>query len=152
MDLMKWDVRLWTWFICLGRKQWQIVINLYIYIYILNIIHFFHQLQWPSSSFAVTIESVGALPPDVLFIEAVKVLKLKCRTFLDELNRTWHHVQERRKKFWEGLREEMTLHNSVTNVCIFRRMCKINSFHYPMVHKYFSFNFVNFFCVVFWFI
>jgi len=39
-----------------------------------------------SSLFPVTIESTGALPPDVLFIEAVKVLKLKCRTFLDELN------------------------------------------------------------------
>lgn len=38
--------------------------------------------------FIFTIESVGALPPDVLFVEAVKVLKLKCRTFLDELNRT----------------------------------------------------------------
>ncbi|XP_049812959.1 DNA-directed RNA polymerases I and III subunit RPAC1 [Schistocerca nitens] len=34
-----------------------------------------------------TIESVGALPPDVLFTEAVKVLKQKCRTFLEELNR-----------------------------------------------------------------
>lgn len=36
--------------------------------------------------FLVTIESVGALPPDVLFIEAIKVLKQKCRTFLQELN------------------------------------------------------------------
>ncbi|XP_026273622.1 DNA-directed RNA polymerases I and III subunit RPAC1 [Frankliniella occidentalis] len=33
-----------------------------------------------------TIESVGALPPDVLFIEALKVLKKKCTYFLDELN------------------------------------------------------------------
>lgn len=31
------------------------------------------------------IESVGALKPDVIFIEAVKVLKKKCRKFLDEI-------------------------------------------------------------------
>lgn len=35
--------------------------------------------------FMFTVESVGALPPDTIFIEAVKVLKKKCRTFLDEL-------------------------------------------------------------------
>ncbi|XP_069682724.1 DNA-directed RNA polymerases I and III subunit RPAC1 isoform X1 [Periplaneta americana] len=40
--------------------------------------------------FIFTIESVGALPPDVLFIEAVKVLKTKCRTFLDELDSFKH--------------------------------------------------------------
>nr|CAD7400088.1 unnamed protein product [Timema cristinae] len=38
--------------------------------------------------FIFTIESVGALPPDVLFLEAVKVLKNKCRMFLDELNKS----------------------------------------------------------------
>lgn len=32
-----------------------------------------------------TVESVGALKPDVIFIEAVKVLKKKCRKFLDEI-------------------------------------------------------------------
>lgn len=32
-----------------------------------------------------TIESVGTLPPTVLFVEAVKVLKGKCKTFLEEL-------------------------------------------------------------------
>ncbi|PSN41339.1 DNA-directed RNA polymerases I and III subunit RPAC1 [Blattella germanica] len=36
--------------------------------------------------FIFTVESVGALPPDVLFMEAVKLLKTKCRTYLDELN------------------------------------------------------------------
>lgn len=35
--------------------------------------------------FMFTVESVGALAPEVIFIEAVKVLKKKCRTFLDEL-------------------------------------------------------------------
>lgn len=35
--------------------------------------------------FLFTVESVGALTPDAIFIEAVKVLKKKCRTFLDEL-------------------------------------------------------------------
>lgn len=35
--------------------------------------------------FLFTVESVGALPPDAIFVEAVKVLKKKCRTFLDEL-------------------------------------------------------------------
>ncbi|KAG8221922.1 hypothetical protein J437_LFUL002481 [Ladona fulva] len=36
--------------------------------------------------FIFTVESVGALPPDVLFIEAVKVLKGKCARFLEELS------------------------------------------------------------------
>ena len=35
--------------------------------------------------FIVTIESVGTLPSSVLFIEAVKILKGKCKTFLEEL-------------------------------------------------------------------
>lgn len=35
--------------------------------------------------FLFTVESVGAMPPDTIFVEAVKVLKKKCRTFLDEL-------------------------------------------------------------------
>lgn len=35
--------------------------------------------------FIFNIESVGALPPDVLFLEAVKVLGNKCRMYLDEL-------------------------------------------------------------------
>lgn len=38
------------------------------------------------SFFSVTIESVGALSPDVLFTEAVKILKKKCTTILSELN------------------------------------------------------------------
>lgn len=38
------------------------------------------------SFIAVSVESVGALPPDVLFVEAIKVLKKKCVTFLEELN------------------------------------------------------------------
>lgn len=38
-----------------------------------------------SFRFPVTVESVGALPPAVLFVEAIKVLKNKCRTFLAEL-------------------------------------------------------------------
>lgn len=36
--------------------------------------------------FIFNVESVGALPPDELFLEAVKVLKNKCRMFLDQLN------------------------------------------------------------------
>jgi len=32
-----------------------------------------------------SIESVGALKPDVIFLEAVKVLKKKCRAFIDEI-------------------------------------------------------------------
>ncbi|EDW77592.1 uncharacterized protein Dwil_GK24584 [Drosophila willistoni] len=32
-----------------------------------------------------TVESVGALKPEVIFIEAVKVLKKKCRSFIDEI-------------------------------------------------------------------
>ncbi|XP_011498616.1 PREDICTED: DNA-directed RNA polymerases I and III subunit RPAC1 [Ceratosolen solmsi marchali] len=36
--------------------------------------------------FIFTIESVGALPSSVLFIEAVKVLKEKCKTFIEELD------------------------------------------------------------------
>lgn len=35
---------------------------------------------------SVTIESVGALKPDILFTEAVKILKNKCKSLLDELN------------------------------------------------------------------
>lgn len=34
----------------------------------------------------VTVESVGALKPDILFIEAIKVLRNKCKAILDELN------------------------------------------------------------------
>ncbi|KAH8374319.1 DNA-directed RNA polymerases I and III subunit RPAC1 [Drosophila serrata] len=32
-----------------------------------------------------TVESVGALKPEVIFLEAVKVLKKKCRAFIDEI-------------------------------------------------------------------
>ena len=35
--------------------------------------------------FIFSVESVGALKPEVIFIEAVKVLKKKCRKFLDEI-------------------------------------------------------------------
>lgn len=35
--------------------------------------------------FIFNVESVGALRPDIIFIEAVKVLKKKCRKFLDEI-------------------------------------------------------------------
>lgn len=35
--------------------------------------------------YLVHIESTGALPPDVLFVESVKILSQKCRTFLAEL-------------------------------------------------------------------
>ena len=34
---------------------------------------------------AVYIESTGALAPEVLFPEAVKILSQKCRSFLDDL-------------------------------------------------------------------
>ncbi|EFA07284.1 DNA-directed RNA polymerases I and III subunit RPAC1 [Tribolium castaneum] len=36
--------------------------------------------------FIFTVESVGALPPDVIFMEAVKILKDKCLALLDELS------------------------------------------------------------------
>lgn len=36
--------------------------------------------------FAVTVESVGAMTPDVIFKEAVKILKDKCMSLLEELN------------------------------------------------------------------
>ncbi|ALC38194.1 CG3756 [Drosophila busckii] len=32
-----------------------------------------------------TVESVGALKPEVIFLEAIKVLKKKCRAFIDEI-------------------------------------------------------------------
>lgn len=38
--------------------------------------------------FIFTVESVGALKPDVIFLEAVKELKKKCRRLLDELEST----------------------------------------------------------------
>ncbi len=34
----------------------------------------------------VSVESSGALPPDTLMVEAIKVLREKCTHFLDELN------------------------------------------------------------------
>lgn len=36
--------------------------------------------------FSVSIESVGATTPDVIFQEAVKILKNKCADLLEELN------------------------------------------------------------------
>lgn len=35
--------------------------------------------------FMFTVESVGAMPPEIIFVEAVKALKSKCRALLDEL-------------------------------------------------------------------
>jgi DNA-directed RNA polymerase I and III subunit RPAC1 len=35
-------------------------------------------LQREDDHFIFSIESVGMLPPDVLFVEAVKILKQKC--------------------------------------------------------------------------
>ena len=34
----------------------------------------------------VSVESSGALPPDTLMVEAIKVLREKCTYFLEELN------------------------------------------------------------------
>ncbi|XP_038206560.1 DNA-directed RNA polymerases I and III subunit RPAC1 [Zerene cesonia] len=36
--------------------------------------------------FIFNVESVGAMPPQAIFIEAVKILRDKCKTILDELN------------------------------------------------------------------
>lgn len=41
-----------------------------------------------SFSLAVTVESTGILPPDVLVSEAIKVLMAKCQRFLSELDST----------------------------------------------------------------
>ena len=38
-------------------------------------------------SFLVSIESTGALPSDVLMIEAIKVLKNKCNILLGQINK-----------------------------------------------------------------
>ncbi|XP_012231639.1 DNA-directed RNA polymerases I and III subunit RPAC1 [Linepithema humile] len=46
------------------------------------------ELSRVKNHFIFTIESVGTLSSAVLFTEAVKVLKNKCRTFLAELDRT----------------------------------------------------------------
>ncbi len=40
----------------------------------------------PVCFFAVSVESTGALPPDVLVEEAVKVLMEKCEYFLNKLD------------------------------------------------------------------
>lgn len=37
--------------------------------------------------FTVNVESVGAMTPNVIFVEAVKILRDKCKSFLDELNK-----------------------------------------------------------------
>lgn len=47
-----------------------------------------HYLNVVVMSVPVTIESVGALKPDELFLEAVKVLKNKCRMILQQINNT----------------------------------------------------------------
>ncbi|KAF7384663.1 DNA-directed RNA polymerases I and III subunit RPAC1 [Vespula maculifrons] len=43
------------------------------------------QLSRITNHFIFTIESVGALPSAILFTEAVKILKSKCKTFIEEL-------------------------------------------------------------------
>lgn len=40
-----------------------------------------------NSLFSVNVESVGAMAPNVIFIEAVKILRNKCTSFLEELNK-----------------------------------------------------------------
>jgi len=45
------------------------------------------QLGRVKDHFIFTIESVGALPPDILFKESIGVLKKKCKKFLTEINR-----------------------------------------------------------------
>ncbi|XP_026743186.1 DNA-directed RNA polymerases I and III subunit RPAC1 [Trichoplusia ni] len=37
--------------------------------------------------FIFNVESVGAMPPNIIFVEAVKILRDKCKSFLDELNK-----------------------------------------------------------------
>ncbi|CAD6215541.1 GSCOCG00000350001-RA-CDS [Cotesia congregata] len=44
------------------------------------------KLERIADHFIFNVESVGAVEPGVLFLQAVKVLKKKCRTFLDELD------------------------------------------------------------------
>jgi len=36
---------------------------------------------------SVSVESTGSLPPDTLFMEAIKVLMSKCRGLIQELER-----------------------------------------------------------------
>ncbi|CAH0728483.1 unnamed protein product, partial [Brenthis ino] len=36
--------------------------------------------------FIFNVESVGAMPPNIIFVEAIKILRDKCKTLLDELN------------------------------------------------------------------
>ncbi|XP_015586558.1 DNA-directed RNA polymerases I and III subunit RPAC1 [Cephus cinctus] len=44
------------------------------------------QLSRVPDHFIFTVESVGALPPSALFLEAVKILKTKCKTFIEEID------------------------------------------------------------------
>lgn len=44
--------------------------------------------------FSVSVESTGALPPDVLVQEALKILKLKCAFFLTELDQITQSMDE----------------------------------------------------------
>ena len=46
------------------------------------------------SVYIVSVESTGALPPDVLVQEAVKILKLKCAFFLTELDKMTQSMGE----------------------------------------------------------
>jgi hypothetical protein len=40
----------------------------------------------------VSIESLGAVPPDALFVESIRVMKGKCRKFLSEINKGFGEV------------------------------------------------------------
>jgi len=44
------------------------------------------QLRRVRDHFIYTIESTGALPPEVLFTEAVKILEEKCERVISELS------------------------------------------------------------------
>ena len=46
--------------------------------------YFYHHFRL----FAVTIESTGSMPAGEIMLSAVKVLKQKCRTLLDELDKS----------------------------------------------------------------
>lgn len=49
------------------------------------------------SCFTVNIESVGAIPPNELFVEAVKVLKNKCFKLLQELDQNQNSKKKHNK-------------------------------------------------------
>ena len=77
-----------------------------------------------------TIESTGALPPEVLFTEAVKILEEKCERVISELSwESGRHMRQRSKIAESAISvilQETSVRSNIFVVVVWLKKCELN--------------------------